>query len=67
MTRHPDSAAVDRVGTANIVEHFQITPQAVSKWRRDGVPKVARHPLVALGQRLGHDMSDFVADVRRQA
>ena len=58
-TLHPDSSAIDRVGTTPIVEHFQVTKQAVSYWRRAGIPKQHRRPLALLGKVQGHDMSDL--------
>lgn len=40
---HPDSAAIDAMGGATAVASiFNISPQAVSQWRRKGIPRVPR-------------------------
>lgn len=57
--QHTDAAAVDRVGTRAICDHFEITRQAVRHWRREGVPRQHRKSLVMLGESLGHDMTDL--------
>jgi hypothetical protein len=59
--RHPDAAAIDRIGTGALMEHFQISAQAVSYWRLNGVPKQHRNSLRMLGEARDHDMSDFPA------
>jgi hypothetical protein len=60
--QHPDAAAVTRVGTRAIVEHFEITRQAVHHWRKAGVPRQYRKSLVALGESLGHEMPELAAE-----
>ena len=55
---HPDAAAVDRIGTSDLMEHFSITRQAVSHWRRNGIPRTYRNAVVLYGESLGYDMSD---------
>jgi hypothetical protein len=57
--RHPDSAALERVGTPALMEHFQVTRQSLAYWRRVGVPKPHRKSLIHLGRLLGHDMNDL--------
>lgn len=52
-TLHPDSAAVDRVGTRAIREHFEITRQSVAYWRQHGVPKSFRKPLKLFAESKG--------------
>lgn len=56
---HPDAAAIDRIGTAAIMEHFEITRQAVFYWRRSGVPKNCRKALAKLGEDAGHPMPEM--------
>src|SRR3546814_7608397 len=57
--KHPDLAAINRVGTRAICDHFAITRQSLHHWRKVGVPKQYRKSLIALGESLGHDMSDL--------
>lgn len=57
--KHPDAAAIDRIGTAAIMEHFQLSRQSVSYWRREGVPKRHRKTLAMLGAVAGHDVSEL--------
>jgi hypothetical protein len=54
---HPDAPAIDLVGTDAIMDHFAISRQAVSYWRKSGVPKQHRKSLIMLGESLGLDMS----------
>jgi len=43
---HPDSTLLDRIGTTSEIAHLlRVTPQAVSQWRRDGVPDARRQVL----------------------
>lgn len=43
MEPHPDSKIIDRLGgPAEIGRLFEISPQAVSMWRREGIPKARR-------------------------
>lgn len=58
---HPDAPAVNRIGTQEIMDHFQIGRAAVSYWRCNGVPGRYRKALVLLGESLGHDMTDLAA------
>lgn len=40
---HDDSAAIDAMGGPTAVAAiFGISPQAVSQWRRNGIPRVSR-------------------------
>ena len=55
---HPDAAAIDRIGTAALMEHFNITRQAIFYWRRNGIPRTYRKAVVLYGESLEHDMSD---------
>jgi hypothetical protein len=59
MSRHPDAEAIDRVGRDAILNHFQISRQALSYWRRNGVPKQHRTTLAMLGAVAGHDMPEM--------
>lgn len=46
MNEHPDSALLDRLGTTTaIAALFEVRPQAVSGWRRNGIPKARRQTL----------------------
>jgi len=65
-TLHPDSAAIDRIGAIAIRERFGITRQAVFYWRRKGVPNEHRRDLIAMGRKLGHDMSDMQIKTARK-
>jgi hypothetical protein len=58
-TLHPDAAAIDRVGEQAILEHFQMTRQALSYWRRKGVPHMHRKTLAMLGAVGGHPMPEM--------
>lgn len=43
MSAHPDSLVIDRLGGATAVAAlFGIAPQAVSQWRRSGIPRARR-------------------------
>lgn len=43
MDLHPDSAVIDALGGPTAVGAlFEISPQAVSQWRRSGIPKPRR-------------------------
>lgn len=55
---HPDAAAIDRIGTQALMDHFSITRQSVSYWRRNGIPRQYRKALILFGESLKHDMSD---------
>ena len=57
--RHPDSAAIDRVGANAVYNHFGITRQALAYWRKKGVPPVHRKTLAMLGAVAGHDMPEM--------
>ena len=57
-----DLAVIDRLGTAALVDHFQVTRQNVYYWRVKGIPRQYRKAIVLLGESLGHDMTDFAAD-----
>ena len=59
MANHPDAAAIDRIGTDAIMTHFDISRQAVSYWRMQGVPKQHRNSLAMLGEGGGHDMPEM--------
>lgn len=38
MEKHPHATAIERIGRAAIMSHFNISRQAVSKWTQQGVP-----------------------------
>lgn len=56
---HPDAAAIDRLGVEPIMSHFEISRQAISYWRRKGVPKQHRKTLAMLGAVAGVDMPEL--------
>jgi hypothetical protein len=56
---HPDAPAVDRIGTEVLMEHFDMTRQAVSHWRRNGVPKTYRNPVILLAQKMGIEVPEM--------
>jgi hypothetical protein len=58
-TLHPDSAAVDRVGTRAIREHFGITRQSIAYWREKGVPKHFRKPLKLFAESKGVQLPEM--------
>lgn len=60
MAKHSDAAAIDRVGTEAIMAHFSISKQAVSYWRRKGVPRQHRKTLALLGAAGGHAMPEML-------
>jgi hypothetical protein len=46
MNGHPDSTLLDQLGTTTaIAALFEVRPQAVSGWRRNGIPKARRQTL----------------------
>lgn len=46
MIKHPDSAILDRIGTTTqVAALLEIRPQAVSQWRRRGIPSARRQTL----------------------
>ena len=57
--KHPDAAAIDRLDTNAICERFKVTRQAVSYWRREGVPYRYRKAMHALGKEWGVDMPEM--------
>lgn len=43
MNKHPDSDVIDRIGsTVDVARLCKVRSQAVSKWRRDGIPPARR-------------------------
>lgn len=43
MDTHPDSELIDALGgTTEVAALCKVSPQAVSHWRRDGIPKARR-------------------------
>ena len=38
MEKHPHTPAINRIGRAKLITHFNISPQAISKWTVNGVP-----------------------------
>lgn len=57
-----DAAVIDRLGTAVLMEHFDITRQAVSYWRQKGIPRTYRKAVKLLGESLEHDMTDLTTE-----
>jgi hypothetical protein len=46
MDLHPDSARLDAIGTTTeVASLFEVTPQAVSQWRKTGIPKARRQTM----------------------
>lgn len=64
-TPHTHAAAIDRIGTKAIMQHFDITRQAVSHWRRNGVPRQYLRPMVLLGESLGKPVPEVNPDVKQ--
>ena len=49
MSVHPDSPLIDDLGGPTAVAALcQVSPQAVSQWRRDGIPKARRMYLAVI-------------------
>lgn len=40
MSKHPHAPAIERIGRAALMGHFNISRQAISLWTRNGVPKL---------------------------
>lgn len=57
--KHPDAAALDRLGFSRVKGHFNITRQAFAYWKRKGVPKMHRKTLVMLGGVHGVPVPEF--------
>ncbi len=57
---HPDAAAIDRLTVKAITDHLGISRQAVSYWRKHGVPKYHRRGLVLLGFQNGIDLPEML-------
>jgi hypothetical protein len=46
---HPDSALIDQLGsTSAVAAMFSVRPQAVSQWRRHGIPAARRQTMVLM-------------------
>lgn len=58
-TYHPDAAAIDRVGRKVIMDHFGVSHQAITYWRKTGVPKPHRKTLALLGAVAGVAMPEM--------
>jgi len=43
--KHPHAPAIDRIGRAAIMSHYNIKRQAVHQWTMDGVPPIHRNSL----------------------
>ena len=56
---HPHAAALVRIGSDVIRDHFEITRQTLYNWRTKGISPSFRKSVVLLGESLGHDMSDL--------
>ncbi len=44
-TKHPHAEAIDRIGVTAITSHFNISRQALWKWRKNGVPRIHHNSL----------------------
>lgn len=66
---HSDSQAIDTLGGATAVAAlFDIRPQAVSQWRRDGIPRARRMYLaLRFPQLFGEPGTAQVAEEARDA
>lgn len=58
---HPHAAALDRIGSDVIRDHFAITRQTLYNWRTKGITPSYRKPAILLGETLGHDMTELKA------
>lgn len=43
--KHPHAPAIDRIGRAAIMQHYNIKRQAVHQWTTDGVPAIHHNSL----------------------
>lgn len=57
--KHPDAAAIDRIGTRAITKHFGIARQSVQYWREKGVPKHFRKALAYFAKQNGVDLPEM--------
>lgn len=49
MHLHPDSQLIDRLGsTTEVAAMFEVRPQAVSQWRKTGIPKPRRQTMALM-------------------
>lgn len=40
---HPDAELIDRLGRrVEVARYFEVTPQAITKWRKEGLPRGRR-------------------------
>lgn len=60
---HPDAAALDRIGSQKLIDHFDITRQALYRWRTQGISRQFRKPVILLGETMKLDMSELKAPV----
>lgn len=40
MEKHPHTPAIERIGRRKLMDHFNISRQAISLWTVNGVPKL---------------------------
>jgi hypothetical protein len=49
MELHADSQRIDAIGTTTeVASIFRVAPQAVSQWRRAGIPKARRQTMALM-------------------
>ena len=56
---HPDANALDRLGYAAVKAHMNISRQAFSYWRFNGVPTLHRKTVAMLGAVAGKAMPEL--------
>lgn len=40
MSKHPHAAAIDRIGPGKVQTHYNMSRQALHKWKKEGIPKM---------------------------
>jgi hypothetical protein len=58
-TPHQHAAAIDRIGRASLYSHFNVTRQAVDRWKREGIPKMHINSVAMLAARLGKPVPEL--------
>lgn len=59
MEKHPHAAAIDRIGTARLMSHFNIKKQAVSRWRYYGVPRLHHNTFHMIAAKMGKSVPEI--------
>ena len=58
--KHPDALALDMIGRKIVMQHFGLSRQSYYYWRKTGIPKTCRNPVILLGKTNGTDVSEFI-------